>query len=219
MMLTANESSGESIANFVQKHGDPIGVLSADHPSTTAGWANLVALLAPIASAWGPENAEGVSSVERDTDAAAWIRFTVLGRLPGLMTLIPDPSGAPDLVPRTDSLAGFMLTSAASGFRRQVQMRRCRVCSTWFELPRKDALYCSSACRTIHHREQTTAAEREQAAALERLASPVEYRRKQAELNAQLRKQFDPAERQKQAENAAHMRDLAERLSKKKKED
>ena len=118
-----------------------------------------MALLAPIASAWGSENAEGVSSVEHGADVVAWVRFAVLKQLPGQVTLIPDPGGAPDLALQADSLAGFMLVSAVSGLNRQAEMRRCRVssCRTWFELARRDQLYCSSACRTTHHREQMAA--------------------------------------------------------------
>ena len=76
------------------------------------------------------------------------------------MTVIPDPSGAPDLVLRANSLAAFLWLSAVSALKRRVAMRRCRTCGDWFELPRRDALYCSNACRVAHHREEMAALER-----------------------------------------------------------
>src|SRR5262249_55404698 len=83
--------------------------------------------------------------------AEAWIRYSGLRTFATEFTLIPDPGGAPDLALRANSLGSFMWASAVSAFNRRIPLRRCRVCTTWLELGRKDQLYCSNQCRVAHH--------------------------------------------------------------------
>jgi hypothetical protein len=212
-MDDADNDNGALMA-FVGRYGDPLGRLAADRATDTADWFNLVAELAPLAGAWGSADAEGVSRVERTDDAIAWLRFAGLKQLAPQITLIPDPTGAPDLAPRVDSLAAFMQASAVSALKRKAQMRRCRRCSLWFELSRRDAFYCSSVCRMAHHRDQVTA--ELEAMGLGRLADPEGFRRKQAEM-ATIMRSLDPAERRrKQAEMDALMRHLNKKRDNKK---
>ena len=99
-MDVADDDNGALMA-FVGRYGDPLGRLAADRTTDTSGWFDLVAELAPLAGAWGQVDAEGISRVERTDDAVAWLRFAGLKQLAPQITLIPDPTGAPDLAPRS----------------------------------------------------------------------------------------------------------------------
>jgi hypothetical protein len=186
VMDVADDDGGTQVAAFVGRYGDPLGQLAAERATATADWFNLVAELAPLAGAWGALSAEGISRVERSADARAWLRFAGLKQLAPLVTLIPDPTGAPDLTPRVDSLAAYLRLSAVSALKREVPMRRCRTCSVWFELFRRDAIHCSTACRVIHHRGEAAALAR----FTDRVLDPAKHRAEQAELAAALERVF-----------------------------
>ena len=148
------DADGSRLKGFMARYGDPTGTARRhdryrrlDRPVLPAR---------SSADAWEPEeDTNGVSRLSRDpgriNDAAALLRYGVR-YLATQVNVIPDPNGAPDLVLQANSLAGYMLASAASAFQRRAPMRRCRSCSTWFELPRQNALYCRGLCRTHHHR-------------------------------------------------------------------
>jgi hypothetical protein len=212
---------GAQSAAFVQRYGDPAGKLDAGSGETnTSDWFGLRVELGPLALAWDPEDADGISRITRDRtrvdDAAAVLRHAAKD-FAALMTVIPDPSGAPDLVLRANSLAAFLWLSAVSALKRRVAMRRCRTCGDWFELPRRDALYCSNACRVAHHREEMAALERY----TQRLADPAGYSREQAEMDAALKRHaqriIDPAGyRRQQAKEKAALERLADRAGNRK---
>jgi hypothetical protein len=56
----------------------------------------------------------------------------------------------PVLAMRPRTLAAFMSISAASALRRKVLMWTCLHCGHWFEVHRKDALFCTAACRATN---------------------------------------------------------------------
>src|SRR5262249_22952726 len=57
-------------------------------------------------------------------------------------------------IPVAHTLAGYLVASALSALRRRVPMRRCIYCSSWFELHRSEAMYCSPSCRAAHHNQR-----------------------------------------------------------------
>jgi hypothetical protein len=214
---TMDSGDGAQVAKFVQRYGDPVGKLDTEGAVCTDAWLPVVAALSPIARAWGAEDIEGVSRINRMRvdDAAAILRWAVKDFAPEL-TVIADPNGAADLALEARSLASFMWLSAVSALKRRTPLRRCRTCTAWYELARKDQLYCSNACKIAHHRAQDAAAE---AAWLERLRDPEAFRvaqaKKAAEMAAML-EHLDPVKRRrKQAEMEAQMAALTRHLNKK----
>ena len=145
---------GAQLAVFARRYGDPYGALERDGKTHTGDWIGLVTELGPLANAWEPEEgADNVCRIGRGIDdAEALLRYRMKD-LVAQATLIAAPDGSPDFGLKTDSLAGYMWLSAASALKRRVPMRRCRVCSTWFELHRGDTLYCSGVCRIAHHQQ------------------------------------------------------------------
>jgi len=144
---------GEREAAFIRRFG-PV-----NEPKTEAG--ELVTytghisqgFLAEVARAWEPEGADGLSRVSIDPKRYDYARH-VLSRLV-LHKAMPDTEVVFDFELRFSiqvrSLFAYMSLSAASQLERRAVMRRCNQCSTWFEPPRVDTLYCSDTCRRAHH--------------------------------------------------------------------
>jgi hypothetical protein len=148
-----DSNDGAQIAAFVQRRGDIDDELATADKICTDKWFNLYIELALLARCWGPEDADGVSRINagvRVEEAEAWLRFAGLKHLTALISVSVGPPGGPDLLIHPNTLAGFMSLSAVGGFRRRVPMRRCRTCTSWYELRRAGNLYCSPACRVAH---------------------------------------------------------------------
>jgi hypothetical protein len=144
----------ERLLAFVAKWGDPLNKLSPDHPVRDSDWFGLRGTAAMVAKAWRPEDHDGISHVgnpQQIKDTEGFLAFSELEGYADQFTVIPDPNGKPDYALRANTLAGFLFGSMVSELRRRVPMRRCRTCNGWFELPRKDALYCSGRCRMAQY--------------------------------------------------------------------
>jgi hypothetical protein len=63
------------------------------------------------------------------------------------LKLIPDPNMYAAWALRAKTLQAFMVASAADHLTRQVRMKRCLQCSSWFELSNAKLKFCSSSCR------------------------------------------------------------------------
>jgi hypothetical protein len=144
---------GEAIAAFVQRYGDPHGMLDAGEPMHTGHWKNLSALLGVAARAWEPEDKHGVSHFSSDpqrNQLAQWHLRDEQAPLLKDAQPIFDPSGGTNVVLRASRLASFMALSAASAIERRIPMRRCQHCGHWLEMDRRDKRFCSSSCRSFH---------------------------------------------------------------------
>jgi hypothetical protein len=145
--------NGGAIAAFVQRYGDPHGMLDAGEPMHTGHWKNLSALLGVAARSWEPADKHGVSHFTSDLQrihSAEW--FLRDNPAPLLKDTEPmfDPRGGVRIVLRANKLASFMALSAASAVERRVPMRRCQHCGHWLEMDRRDRRFCSSSCRSFH---------------------------------------------------------------------
>jgi hypothetical protein len=150
-LVSDNDEAG--LLGFVRRFGDPDGKLVSDGEMHTGDWFAWESLLGPIAKAWEPEDADGISLISGDADrveeADTWLGYQ-LRNLAAELSILPDPRTV-DLVLRARSLRGYLQFSAASALKRRVPMRRCRTCGCWFEYARAGALYCSDRCRVTHH--------------------------------------------------------------------
>ena len=146
---TMDSGDGAQVAKFVQRYGDPLGKLDTEGATDTEAWLPLAAALSPIARAWGAEDSEDVSRVNRirTDDAAAILRWAVKDFAPEL-TVIADPNGAADLALQAHSLAAYMWLSAVSALKRRTPLRRCRTCTAWHELARKDQSTAATLVRS-----------------------------------------------------------------------
>jgi hypothetical protein len=146
----------DGIVAFVRRYGDPDGFLDRGEVMHTGYWKNLQAVLGTAASAWEPAGQDGVSQVAADPKRlklAEWfLRDDPMPFLKDVESAL-DPH-APRLVVRAKSLTAFMGLSALSALERRVPMRRCEHCSSWLELVRKDARFCSGTCRSLHSQQK-----------------------------------------------------------------
>jgi hypothetical protein len=151
--VEVDDDGGEKLAAFVRRYGLPYDPRDAAATGTinNSVWFGLRVGLIQFARAWDQGEISRIQEPGR-AEAESWLQFSELRAFAGEFTLVPDPSGAPDLVLRANNLGAFMWASAVSALLRKVAMRRCRTCDVWFELHRRDRLYCSDACRTAHHR-------------------------------------------------------------------
>jgi hypothetical protein len=152
---STDASHGERAADFVRRFGPVIEPAYNRLETNTRNWPE-VSYLAKVAKAWEPADADGLSRLSanrmrRDT-ARHWLARFILPIAMHKVEITLDAELRPVLQART--LYAFMALSAASALRRQAVMRRCAHCQFWFEPPRTDALYCSSACRTAYHAAQ-----------------------------------------------------------------
>jgi hypothetical protein len=159
----ANHDAGAEapMLAFVQRWGDPGGKINGkDGAAESWDWVMLTASLLHISRAWDEPGADGVSRYSGDyaraREAIAYWRNFLFPNIAADIELQIDPVGGIGLVPRANTLAAFMGLSAASAMARAVPMRRCRYCDGWFELARRDARYCSAACRAREHMAQSS---------------------------------------------------------------
>jgi hypothetical protein len=146
------------VLGFIQRRGDPFGFLDAGEETHTGHWTNLQALLLTAAQAWEPAGTNGVSRIAADTKRIRLAEhFLKSDPKPFLDHVKPvlDPAGGPRIIAlRAETLAAFMVFSAASTIERRVPMRRCEHCASWLEFTRNDARFCSASCRSLHSQQQ-----------------------------------------------------------------
>ncbi|MCR5875703.1 hypothetical protein LRS10_16935 [Phenylobacterium sp. J426] len=136
--------------SFVQRRGDPAGVLSPTNPvSTTAeAWVSLRALLRAAARAWEPgrENAESRYGHGGVSPSDAVREF--LGALgPGWTDELSVTYDGLQPVTVARTLRAFMLASAMASLRHRAPMRWCAYCHSWFHPARTDARFDTASCR------------------------------------------------------------------------
>ena len=150
-------NNADAVLGFVQRRGDPFGVLDAGGESDTGHWTNLKALLSTASQAWDPAGANGVSRIASDTKrirlAEHFLRSNPQPYLDQVKTVLAD-DGPRITAMRAETLAAFMVLSAADAVERRIPMRRCDHCASWLEFTRNDARFCSASCRSLHSQKQ-----------------------------------------------------------------
>jgi len=142
-------SDADGMVAFVRRRGDPEGLLNRPGASADSGrWRTpLHNGLRYFAACWTEADEQGVSHCNRDPhDAVEWWQLRLFPAISPQIELIPAEGGT-GLALYARALGAFMALSAASALERKIQMRRCRHCDSWFELRRKDMLFCSATCR------------------------------------------------------------------------
>jgi hypothetical protein len=134
--------------SFVRRRGDPSGVLTPERPLHTGHWADQLNGLRSAALCWEHRLDLEVSKFIADDERVAFflqkLRPTWAAEAMGLAYRGLTP------VPLAHTLASYLIASAISALRRRVPMRRCAYCSSWFELHRREAMFCSPSCRAAH---------------------------------------------------------------------
>jgi hypothetical protein len=134
--------------SFVRRRGDPRGELTPDRSTHTGLWAPLLNLLRPARLCWEHRNSFEVSKFIAADDRVELF----LSQLPATWAMeemgLAYRGLAP--IPVAHTLAAYLMASAISALRRRVPMRRCIYCSSWFELHRREAMFCSPSCRAAH---------------------------------------------------------------------
>jgi hypothetical protein len=138
--------------SFVRRRGDPFGELTPERPIHTGHWVDLLNRLRLAALCW-----ERRDNLEISKFIAADDRVELfLSTLP--TTWATEQMGLAyrklTPIPVAHTLAAFLTASAVAAIRRRVSMRRCSYCSSWFELHRSEAMFCSPSCRAAHHNER-----------------------------------------------------------------
>lgn len=134
------------VLSFVQRRGDPFGQLAKDQRALTSEWVGLRSHLQLAAQAWTPrERGDCEVSAFRNREAAAAFG----AQLPNGWANDLTPSFTRDLeqVLTAKSLAAYMIAAAIAALRAQRPMRRCRYCTSWFNVHRPEAEFCSASCR------------------------------------------------------------------------
>jgi hypothetical protein len=126
-------TSGEAV-DWVGRYGDPFG---QGRLAYTDGWHSFAEELRDYATLWGPPDRDGVSHF---TD-----RSVPEVRIDGMPIIF----NGTDYIHVCENLALYMRHSALDCWRRRVSMRRCEVCTHWFELRRSTGRVCSNACQII----------------------------------------------------------------------
>jgi hypothetical protein len=153
-------NSANAVLDFVRRRGDPFGFLDAGEETHTGHWANLKALLQVAAQAWEPPGARCVSRITADAKRVKLAEhFLESDPKPFLADVKPvlDPAGGARIVLHVETLAAFMVLSAASAIERRVPMRRCDHCGSWLEFTRRDTRFCSASCRSLHSQQRKEA--------------------------------------------------------------
>jgi len=134
--------------SFVRRRGDPGNELAPERPTHTGRWAPLLNLLRPAALCWehrdGFEISKFIAADDRVELFLSALPTTWATEQMGLAYrgLVPTPVA--------HTLAGYLVASTISALRRRMPMRRCLYCSSWFELHRRGAIFCSPSCRAAH---------------------------------------------------------------------
>jgi hypothetical protein len=134
--------------SFVRRRGDPSRVLASERSLHTGYWVEHLNGLRTAALCWEPRNDLEVSRfIADDERVALFLKKLRPGWAEEEMRL-----DYRDLtpVPAARSLAAYLVAAAISSIRRRVPMRRCLYCSSWFELHRKEAMFCTASCRAAY---------------------------------------------------------------------
>jgi hypothetical protein len=138
--------------SFVRRRGDPRGELTPERPIHTGRWVEHLNGLRTAALCWESRSDFEISKFIDDDERVAFF----LRKLSP--TWAEDTMGLTyrglNPIPLAHTLAGYLIASAVSALRRRVSMRRCLYCSSWFELHRAEAMFCSPSCRAAHHNER-----------------------------------------------------------------
>jgi hypothetical protein len=135
--------------SFVRRRGDPSRVLAPERSLHTGYWVEHLNGLRTAALCWESRNDLEVSKFIADDEHVAlflrklhptWCAADQMGLT--YRGLAPTPVA--------HSLAAYLVAAAISSIRRRVPMRRCQYCSSWFELHRRAAVFCSPSCRAAH---------------------------------------------------------------------
>jgi hypothetical protein len=135
------------VVSFVRRRGDPGGELTPDRSIHTGRWASLLNILRSAALCWERRDDFKISKFVDDDRVEHFLRqlpATWAAEQMGLTYRRLSP------IPVAHSLAGYLVASAISALRRRVPMRRCLYCASWFELHRREAMFCSPSCRAAH---------------------------------------------------------------------
>jgi hypothetical protein len=148
----------DAVLKFVQRRGDPWGLLEQDAETLTQVWYGIAAILGAPARAYEPAGADGISRFttdrQRRLEAESFLKNDA--ELLRAVEPILDPAGrSPYPVLRAKTLAAFMALSAAHAVEQRLPMRRCAHCASWFHIGRSDAQFCSGTCRAAKHNSST----------------------------------------------------------------
>jgi hypothetical protein len=140
------------VVSFIQRRGDPFGILSPERPISTAhhderhgwNWENLRTALATAALAWaGPDDVMKSSFIGTDSPAD----FLQMRAAEAFEDELGVVHKGLEAVVSAQSLRSYMLEAAASSLRLKRPMQRCAFCMSWFNLAHAGAEFCSPSCR------------------------------------------------------------------------
>jgi hypothetical protein len=147
-----NHQDETEIVAFVQRYGDPTGQLPSS-PSDTLRWARIQSPLVLLASAWDPEDADGISHRTADEERLKRIRAQFKNPDTGPVGAIDsrfDDNGILRFEPA--NLAIYMTMTAMLMFQMRMPMRRCDQCGHWHGITDARSRFCSGACRNAAQR-------------------------------------------------------------------
>jgi hypothetical protein len=133
--------------SFLRRRGDPVGELAPDRSTHTGRWTGMLNILRPAALCWERRDDFAISRFIADDDRVDLFLSTLPTTWIGEMGLAYRGLTP---VPVAHTLAAYLVASAISALRRRAPMRRCLYCSSWFELHRREAMFCSPSCRAAH---------------------------------------------------------------------
>jgi hypothetical protein len=134
--------------SFVRRRGDPRNELTPDRSIDTGRWTGLLNILRPAALCWERRDNFETSKFIADDDRVALFLQTLPATWAAEEMGLAYRGMTP--VPVAHTLTGYLVASAISALRRRIPMRRCRYCSSWFELHRREAMFCSPSCRAAY---------------------------------------------------------------------
>jgi hypothetical protein len=134
--------------SFVRRRGDPRGELAPERSTDTGRWAPLLNLLRPAALCWERRDDFEISKFIAADDRVEFFLSTLPPTWATEQMGLAYRGLTP--IPVAHTLAGYLVASAISALRRRIPMRRCGYCSSWFELHRRGAMFCSPSCRAAH---------------------------------------------------------------------
>lgn len=129
---------------------DPNETLPKRGFSTTTAWITYQNMLGIAARAWEEPSADGVRRLTTDERRLREAR-DFLGEWPVVTRLVQDRTTG-GLIPKADTLADYMMISAAMMLAEGTEMRRCAWCGHWYGLYDQRMQFCSAACRKAAHR-------------------------------------------------------------------
>lgn len=139
------------VLSFLQRRGDPLGLLAPGHRIDTKDWKGLIWTFRQAAMAWGPRQALEVSTygggeVQPVEGERAFLK-SLQTNYPGWAADLGVTFQGLEPVVKADSLQAYMIAAAMAGLRRKLPMRPCNYCSSWFYVTHAAARFCTSSCR------------------------------------------------------------------------